>query len=93
MPQHASLQARRDQRLHEGLAGLEIFSADRNIAFARQIQQRRHVGGQVRRAVGERDAAFQRRVSVNLARRDVGIVLHQARIQNPSASDELPPAM
>ena len=76
-PQHAHLQARRDQRLHERLAGLEIFSANGKAALARQIQQRRRIGGQIRSAVGERHAGLERRVCVNLAGRDFRIVLHQ----------------
>ena len=43
--------------------------------------QRRHVGGQVRRAVGVAHARFQRRVGVNLARRDLRIVLLQPALE------------
>ena len=80
-PQHARLQSRRDQRLHERLAGLEILAADRNVALARQFQQRRRIGGQIRRAVGERHAGLQRGISVNLAGRDLRIVLLQAAFE------------
>ena len=80
--QHARLQSRRDQRLHEGLAGLEILAADRNVAVSRQIQQRGNIGRQVRRAVGERHAGLQRGVSINLAGRDFGIVLAQTLLES-----------
>ena len=75
--QQARLQTRRDQRLHERLAALIILAAHRQIPVARQFQQRRHVRGQVRRAVGVRHAQFQRRVGVDLAGRDLRIVLLQ----------------
>ena len=91
-PQHARLQSRRDQRLHEGLAGLEILAADRNLAIASQLQQRRRIGGQIRRAVGVGHAALQRGIGINLAGRDVRIVLLQAALEILRASDAPLPA-
>src|SRR5262249_20896259 len=75
--EHPHLQARREQRLHERLAGLEILAANRDAALASELEQRRRVRGQVRCAISERNTRFQRGVSVDLARRDLRIVLHQ----------------
>ena len=52
------------------------------LSFARQFQQRRSVGGQVRRAVGVRHAEFQRGVGVDLAGRNLRIVLLQALLES-----------
>ncbi len=79
--EHARLEAGRDQRLHEGLAGLEILAADRDIAFARQVEQGRDVVGEVGGAVGEGDVRHQRGVGVDLAGSDVGIVLFEALLE------------
>ena len=76
---HARLQARRDQRLHERLAGLEILAADRDVAVScARSSSAGTIGGQVRRAVGERHAGFQRGVRVDLAGRDLRVVLHES---------------
>ena len=80
-PEHARLQPRRDQRLHKRLAGLEVLAADREIGLARELQQRRRVGGQVGRAVGVRNSHLERGVSVDLARRDIGIVVREPGLE------------
>ena len=60
-PKHARLQPGRDQCLHERLPALVILPRHRHVHGARQLQQRRRVRGQVRRAVGVGHARFQRR--------------------------------
>ena len=57
--EHPRLESGRDQRLHERLAGLEILAADGQLAFASEFEQRRDVGGQVRRAIRKRDSALE----------------------------------
>ena len=56
-----------------------------HVAVAGQLEQGRDVGGQVRRAVGEGHAALQRGVGVDLAGRDLGIVLAAGPFRRPSS--------
>src|ERR1035441_7333675 len=79
--QHARLQAGGDQGLHEGLAALEVLAANRQIHVARQFLEGGHVGGEMGRTVGVRDAGFERGVGVNLAGGDFRIVLLEARLE------------
>ena len=51
--QHARLEHRREDRLDQGLAGLEVLAADRNALVDRELNQRRDVSSQVGGAVGE----------------------------------------
>ena len=51
------------------------------LSIARQFEQRRNVGGQIRSAVGVGHAGLQRGVRVDLAGRDVGIVLLQPALE------------
>ncbi len=71
----------REQRLHPGLAGLEVLAGDGHAEGPRRLDHARQVHRQVRRAVGVRHAALQRRVRVDLARRDVGVVVLQALLE------------
>jgi len=72
--EHARLQHRRDHGLHHGLAGLEVFAADGDAALGREVAQHRRVDGEVRRAVGERNAFEDRGVCVEHRRRDGRVV-------------------
>src|SRR5260370_24508513 len=80
--QHARLESGSKQRLHESLAGLEILAANGYVAVFGQIEQHRRVGGEVGCAVGEWHTGLERRVSVDLAGRDFGIVLAQACLKS-----------
>ena len=80
-PEQAGLEARRQDRLHEGLAGLEVLAADRHVASRARARACRDVDSQVGRAVGERDALHHRGVGVDLARRDVVAVVLQALLE------------
>ena len=72
--EQARLEAGREDRLHQGLAGLEVLAGDRHaVLLARSSMQRRRVDGQVGRAVGVGHAALERRVRVDLRRRDLRI--------------------
>ena len=68
--QQSSLQARRDDRLHERLAGLIVLAAERYIVLGRQLQQRGNVGSQIGRTVGEGNSQLQRRIGIDHARCD-----------------------
>ncbi len=57
--EHACLQHRREHRLDQGLAGLEVLAADRNVLVDRELNQRRDVSSQVGRTVGEGDPFHQ----------------------------------
>ena len=59
-------------------------SGDR--VFARQLEQRRNVGGEVRRRVRVRNAFADRRVGVDHARRDRRIVLLERLLERLDAS-------
>ncbi len=69
------LESRREDRLHQRLAGLEILAADRRARLYRQVTQCRNVDRQVRSAVRESDTALHRRVGVEHRRRDGLVVL------------------
>ena len=72
--EQARLEGRREHGLHEGLTGLEVLAADGRRVLLRELDHGRHVDGEIRRAVGERNALCQRRVGVDLRGRDAGIV-------------------
>ena len=61
--------------LHPRLAGLEILSGNRNAAILRQLEQRRSVDAEIRRAIAERHALHDRGVRVEHRRRDRFVVL------------------
>ena len=75
------LQARGNHRLDERLAGLEILAHDRQLLPLRQRHHRRHIGREVRRAIGVRHAFHQRRVGVNHARRNRRIVRFETLLE------------
>src|SRR5256885_5982207 len=54
--EHARLQRRGDDRLHQGLPRLEVLAGDRHAEAAGQLPGGGEVDGQVRCAVRERDA-------------------------------------
>src|SRR5215472_6553276 len=64
--QHSRFQAGSHKGLHERLAGLEVLAAYREIAPASQFQKSRCIRSQVGSAIGERHAALQRGVSIDL---------------------------
>ncbi len=53
--EHAGLQRRREDGLHQRLAGLEVFPADRGFVLARELEHHGQVDREVRGAVSERD--------------------------------------
>ena len=57
--EHARLQHRREYRLDQGLAGLEVLAADRNALVDRELNQRWDVSSQVGGTVGEGDPFHQ----------------------------------
>jgi hypothetical protein len=75
------LEARRDDRLDQRLPGLEILAGQRRAGPGREIDQRRDVSGQVWRRVGVGDAFANRRVGVDHARRDGGVVLLEGALE------------
>ena len=79
--EEARLEAGREDRLHQRLAGLEVLAADRHAVLLGQLEQRGRVDGQVGRAVGVRHAALERRVGVDLRRRDLRIALRQPLLE------------
>src|SRR3569623_1279416 len=79
--EHARLEAGREDRLHQGLARLEVLAGDRHALLARELEQRGRIERQVRRAVGVRDAHLEARVRVDLRRRDVVVRRLQARLE------------
>ena len=64
--EHARLQAGRDDRLHQRLAGLEVLAGDRRLRLARERVSGREIDGEVRRAVGVGDAFLQAGPGVDL---------------------------
>src|SRR6185312_9638903 len=54
------LERRCKNGLEERLPGLEVLAADGRVHLLRKLTQRRNIDGQVRRAVGEGNALFQR---------------------------------
>ena len=54
--------------------GLQILAGERRSGLLRQLEQRRHVGAQVRRGVGVRQPFADRRVGVDHARRNRRVV-------------------
>ena len=69
----AGLEGRRKNRLHEGLAGLEVLAANgRGVLFG-ELDHGRHIDGEVRRTVGKGHALAERGVGINLRRCNAGI--------------------
>ena len=79
--EHAGLETRGQQGLHERLAGLEVLAGDRHAATLAQLEHARQVDRQVRGAVGERHVALQCRIGVDLARRDGRIIVLQTGLE------------
>ena len=79
--QLARLEGGRQDGFHERLAGLEILAAHGHLAVVGQLQQRRNVHRQGRRAVAEGHAGHQRRVGVYHAGRDGGVVVLEALLE------------
>jgi hypothetical protein len=74
-------QHRREHRLHERLAGLEVLACDGGALLLRELLERGDVDRQVRRAVRERDALLQRGPGVDHRRRDRRIVRRHRRLE------------
>ena len=73
--EQARLQAGRDDRLDQRLPRLHVVARERRAGARGELQHRRHVRGQVRRGVGERNALAQRGVRVHHARRNRVVAL------------------
>ena len=71
----------REDGLHQRLAGLEVLARDRRARLLRELDQRREVGGEVRRAVGVRDPGLDRAVGVDHRGQDVGVALVEALLE------------
>ena len=65
-PRRRALKAGRENGLHEGLAGLEVLAADRSGVLLEQLDHRRDIDCEIRRAVGEGYAFAQCCVGVDL---------------------------
>jgi hypothetical protein len=76
--QHARLEGRRQHRLHEGLAGLEVLAANGCFFLLRQLNQRRNIDRQVGRAIGKGNSLAERGVGVDLRGRNADVVIFQA---------------
>ena len=76
--EEARLEAGRDDRLHEGLARLEVLAGDRHAALLGELPRGGEVDGQVRRAVRERHALEEAGPRVDLRVRDAGVVVREA---------------
>ena len=79
--QHPGLDHRRDHRLQQSLAGLEVLAADRHAQLVGQLHHHRRIDRQVRRPVGERDAFQHRRIGIDPRRRDRDVVGRQRRVE------------
>ena len=75
------LEAGRDDRLDQRLPRLQILARQRRPGLRRQVDERRNVGGQIRRRVRVRDALADRRVGVHHARRNRRIVLLERALE------------
>jgi hypothetical protein len=79
--EHARLEARREDGLHQGLARLEVLAGDGRRARARELLQGGEVHREVGRAVGVGHALHDAGVGVDGARGDVGVVVAQALLE------------
>ena len=70
-----------EDRLHQGLAGLEVLAGDRGAGLLRELDHRREVAGEVRRAVAVRDPRLDRAVGVDHRGQDVGVALVEALLE------------
>ena len=84
-PRSLRLEARRDDGLHPRLPGLQVLAGDRRAALGGELEERRHIGAEIRRRVGVRNAFLDRRVGVDHARRDRGVALLEALLERRDA--------
>src|SRR6266545_2017715 len=80
-PEEPRVQHRRDGRLDERLAGLEVLAAGHDAGTVRELAERRDVLREVRRAVQERNAGLERRPRVHHRGRDRGIAGVERRLE------------
>ena len=79
--EHARLEHRREDGLHQRLPGLEVLAADRDTVTARELAQRGCIDSEVGRSVRERHALQQRGVRVQHRRGDRRVVGIDGRIE------------
>ena len=72
-PEHPGLEARGEDGLHEGLAGLEVFARYGNAVGPCQLQQRGRVQVEVRGTVGVRDTTLEAGIGIDLAGSNIRI--------------------
>ena len=79
--EHAALQARRDDGLHQRLSGLEVLARDGRSHLPRELPRRGEVDREVRRAVREGHTLLQQRPRVHLRVGDRGIALRERLLE------------
>ncbi len=79
--EHAGFEGGREDGFDEGLAGLEVLAADGRVHLAGELVERGDVDGEVRCAVGEGDAFFERGPGVEHGGGDVGVVFDEAFLE------------
>ena len=79
--EHAGLEGRGEDGLHEGLAGFEVLAADGRVVLLGELDEGWDVDGEVGRAVGEGDAFIQCGVSVDLRGGDTDVVVLEALLE------------
>ena len=84
-PSSLRLEARRDDRLHPRLPGLQVLAGDRRTALGGELEQRRNIGAEIRRRVRVRNAFLDRRVGVDHARGNRGIARLEALLERRHA--------
>src|SRR5437762_9482213 len=75
------LETRRDNRLDQRLAGLQVLAGEGRLRARRERDERRDVGREVRRRVRVRNPLADRRVRVHHARRDRRIVFFERALE------------
>jgi len=73
--QHARFQAGREDRLHQSLTRLEIFSTDGRTLLVCQIHQRGNVHRKIRRAIREGNPGLQSGIGVDHRRRNRFVIV------------------
>ena len=76
--EHAGLEARGEKGLEPGLASLEVLAGDRHVLASGEFTHAGKIDGKVWCTVGERNMGHECGIRVDLARRDVLVVVAQA---------------
>src|SRR6056300_291876 len=79
--EHSCFQTRCENCLHQGLTRLEILARDWNLALLRKFHDAVEVGGEVWSAIREGNITLQCGIGINLARRNIRIVIFQPLLE------------